>query len=227
VKRFTDTELWEKPWFRKLTAPQKLLFKYLCDKCDKAGVIDPDFELISFTIGSPVSVTDMEKFNGNVVRFGKKWRIPGFVPFQYGPLSLKCKPHMPVIELLKRYGIPFDSLSDTLSKPINRAEEEDKEEDQEEEKEKRWSIAQKWHKQAISAGADYSEEELKMAFQSLSVNGFMWGNRPIADLPGALETRINENRKKYQHSKPAPEPIDHTKPMTKEMEMRMVRAAMQ
>jgi len=48
-KRFTDSTKWaSKPWFRKLSPNAKLLWLYICDTCDVAGVIDLDLEMASF-----------------------------------------------------------------------------------------------------------------------------------------------------------------------------------
>ena len=48
AKRFTDTDIWKKKWFRKLPLEIKLLWCYLKDSCDHAGVIEFDAEVISF-----------------------------------------------------------------------------------------------------------------------------------------------------------------------------------
>jgi len=43
--RFTDSEKWNDPWFRRLPSESKLLFLYLCDQCDVAGFWEIDTEL--------------------------------------------------------------------------------------------------------------------------------------------------------------------------------------
>lgn len=50
AKRFTDSDKWEDPWFRKLSNKGKLLFLYLCDSCDLAGFKERDDEMISFIL---------------------------------------------------------------------------------------------------------------------------------------------------------------------------------
>lgn len=56
--RFTETDKWTDPWFRKLQPASKLTFLYLCDNCDSAGFIELDYELISFMTAMPIeSVT--------------------------------------------------------------------------------------------------------------------------------------------------------------------------
>ena len=47
-KRFTNTEKWEDVWFRSLKPEEKLLFNYLCDKCNQAGFYEIDIEMASF-----------------------------------------------------------------------------------------------------------------------------------------------------------------------------------
>lgn len=46
MKRFTETEKWHDPWFRSLPAPAKLVFIYLTDRCNNAGFLELDKELL-------------------------------------------------------------------------------------------------------------------------------------------------------------------------------------
>lgn len=111
MKRFTETEKWKDKWFRALTPAQKCLWVYLCDNCDHAGVIEPDFGLASFQIGVRVSERDMDAL-GDRVRLmdnGKYW-IRAFVRFQYGKLSEACKPHAPVFAAISRHGLTLEEI---------------------------------------------------------------------------------------------------------------------
>jgi len=54
MKRFTETEKWRDPWFRKLSAGAKLAFLYIIDNCDNAGVWTADKELADFSIGMEI-----------------------------------------------------------------------------------------------------------------------------------------------------------------------------
>ncbi len=49
--RFTHTEKWEDAWFRRLTPAAKLLFLYIIDRCDIAGIWEKDLELAGFITG--------------------------------------------------------------------------------------------------------------------------------------------------------------------------------
>jgi len=91
VKRFTETQKWEDPWFRKLPIEAKLLWQWICDHCDQAGVVDPDLELASFQIGADVSEVTLGYFTGRIETIGaNKIHILKFVKFQYGKLSRAC-----------------------------------------------------------------------------------------------------------------------------------------
>jgi len=119
MKRFTDTSKWEDGWFRKLPLEAKLLWQWLCDHCDQAGVIDPDLELASFQIGMPVSDSTLTHFGGRIEPIGSnKIHILKFVKFQYGKLSRNCKPHMPVFAALEKHGIDPDGLPEKALQPL-------------------------------------------------------------------------------------------------------------
>jgi len=50
-KRFTETNKWEDKWFRRLSPTEKLVFIYMCEKCDSAGFYEVDNELMAFHTG--------------------------------------------------------------------------------------------------------------------------------------------------------------------------------
>jgi 5-methylcytosine-specific restriction protein A len=73
-------------------------------------------EAMSFFIGEDVSLDEiLTLINSDkpdrIRLLGKdKILITGFIGFQYGALSQQCKPHLPVIKLLKLYGLDDDYL---------------------------------------------------------------------------------------------------------------------
>lgn len=104
MKRFTETQKWADPWFRKLKPEIKLLWQWILDNCDHAGVIDVDLELASFHIGYPYPIDTLSELGDRVVKLEcGKWHIPKFIPFQYGELSEDCKAHNPVFASLKKH----------------------------------------------------------------------------------------------------------------------------
>ncbi len=84
AKRLTDINKWEKPWFRALTPKQKLMWLFLCDKCDHAGIWAGDFDLMSFQIGHKITEEDLLLgFGGRVTKHGNKFLLEPFFDFHY------------------------------------------------------------------------------------------------------------------------------------------------
>jgi len=121
MKRFIDTELMLRPWFRNLPPHLKCLWLWMLTRCDMAGVIDMDWELASFAIGQAVTDNDLDAMDGNVVVIGNgRLFIPGYIPFQYGELRAESRVHHGVLKCLASHGIqyPINSLcavADSLS----------------------------------------------------------------------------------------------------------------
>ena len=121
AKRFIDTKIWDKAWFRKLTPKNKLIWIYLLTRCDHAGIWDADWEAAEFFIGEWVGYDELPKeITGKMkhIKGDEQYFIPSFVEFQYGELRENSKPHLSVIKrlnekgLLKGYANPLDTIKD-------------------------------------------------------------------------------------------------------------------
>ena len=131
MKRFTETNKWEDPWFRKLKPEMKLLWSWLLDSCDNAGIIDPDIELAAFQIGYPYPINTLSEFVHRVIKLPcGKFFIPKFIEFQYGSLSRDCKAHNPIFLSLEKHGLKG------YPKGIHTLQEKEKEKEGEKETEK-------------------------------------------------------------------------------------------
>jgi len=86
-KRFTDTEKWQDPWFCGLSPELKLLWLFLVDSCDVAGIWKVNHKYAEFVIGAPINWESAGKvFNGRVVipeKSGEYWFIPKYLIFHY------------------------------------------------------------------------------------------------------------------------------------------------
>lgn len=147
MKRFTETTKWADPWFMDLAPRWKLVWLYLLDQCDNAGVWVPNIKLASVQIGERFQSQEaLRVFSGRIcVLPSGKWRIIGFIKFQFGVLSRACKPHIPVFRLLESHGISevhseestgIQRVSIPYPKGINTLEEKEKEEDKDKEGDK-------------------------------------------------------------------------------------------
>lgn len=122
MKRFTETNKWQDPWFRRLPPVLKCLWNYICDNCDAAGVIEFDPEHASFCIGETVTFDDLGQFGERLQEIStdrqRKWHIIKFLKFQYVSLSRESPAHRPVFTALERHGLcPPDDLIKSIPYP--------------------------------------------------------------------------------------------------------------
>jgi len=91
-KRFTDSDKWKNQWFRTLPPNYKLLWLYILDNCDHAGIWRVDFELAEFQISLPFNAAEALELFGDrihVFKSGCKWLIFSYIEFQYNTRELK------------------------------------------------------------------------------------------------------------------------------------------
>jgi hypothetical protein len=146
MKRFTETTKWNDPWYRKLPMHLKLLWQYVCDNCDAAGVIDYDADLAAFQIGCSAQKADISKLGDRVARLPSgKYRLVKFLEFQYGNVDAKCPAHKPIIRAIEDHQLEYpisnygrrvsDRVLNRVSNTLQETEtDQDKEKDQEKEK---------------------------------------------------------------------------------------------
>lgn len=87
AKRFTDTNKWKKTFVRELPSKYKLLWFYILDDCDVAGLWEVDLEIAEIRVGEKLDRKEAVKYlsdNIVVIDNGKKWFIVNFIEFQYG-----------------------------------------------------------------------------------------------------------------------------------------------
>ena len=71
AKRFMDTDLWNKKWFRELPVRLKIVWFYLINKCNHAGIWECDIDLLSFQIGENYTLKEiLEAFGDNLKEIG-------------------------------------------------------------------------------------------------------------------------------------------------------------
>jgi len=105
-KRFTGTEKWDDPWFFELSNENKLLWIYLLDKCNHAGIFQFNQKMTEFILNNKYDWDEIKNiFNSRIVYLTKdKWFIQKFVDFQYGELNPENRAHNSVISILKKEG---------------------------------------------------------------------------------------------------------------------------
>ena len=169
MKRFTETQKWADPWFRRLSPSAKLLWFYLVDSCSSIGLIEVDFEAVKFHTGAAVTEKNLAELGERVLSVGGgKYFIPKFIGFQYGKLSDACPAHRPVLKLISEHGLERDSIA--YRYPSHRVTErvldKDKEEEEDKDKEKERERGEK--KSTIPGGTvipgELNTEDFKTAW---------------------------------------------------------------
>jgi hypothetical protein len=138
-KRFFDTEIWRKEWYRKLSPSEKSAWAYLVAECDNVGVIKVDYEQADFLIGDKIDWESLPgKCNGNIeILPNGKWWLADFCDFQYGDLHDGCAPHRSYLSLLDRHGLRERAIARKgLGKGYLTLQEKDKDKELEKDKEK-------------------------------------------------------------------------------------------
>lgn len=139
AKRFTDSEMWDKEWYMKLSCKEKCLVNMVRSKADLCGVWSPNWIIASMYVGENVCEEELLKIdNGNQFRKlanGKIYCI-GFIEFQYGELSEKSPVHRKVINLLSQNNLINNYKEIGYQQAINSLKEEEEVKEEEEDKDK-------------------------------------------------------------------------------------------
>lgn len=140
AKRFTDTEKWRSPFMKTLPAEYRLLWLYIHDDCNHAGIWTLDLEVAELRLGYKLSKEKaMELFKDKIVELenGDKWFVRDFIEIQYGKLNLRNKVHTSVVKILEEY-----DLMDHV-RGMDGPKEKDKDKDKEKDKDKSTPVAEK------------------------------------------------------------------------------------
>lgn len=117
-KRFTDTDRWKKGLLRGLQAPYKLLWLYINDECNHAGIWVVDWDVAMIRTGLTKITFEQAKsaFAGFIKDLGDEWFLPSFIDEQYGcALNPENKVHASVIKILRAKNVFDESfLADSI-----------------------------------------------------------------------------------------------------------------
>ncbi len=200
AKRFVDTEIWSKVWFQDLPLKEKVLVKYIFENCDISGVWNANYRLASFLIGAEVSEDDINEINKKKHQFeilenGDVF-ITDFIPFQYGILSSKCRPHIPIIEKIKKHKLldrVFVRVSDRVSDTLEEQEQEQEKEQYKEKEKEHVIVGKKFIIPTPEEIKKYCEDrknnvDAERFFDYYESKGWMIGKNKMKDWKAAVRT---------------------------------------
>lgn len=111
-KRFTNAAKWQNPAFRQIPNEFKLLWLYLLDTCDAAGLWQVDFEAVNFYLGASYTAESALIWLDDeiIVLNDSLWFIPQFITLQYHTLNERASPHRGAIQRLTDAGLDWQNL---------------------------------------------------------------------------------------------------------------------
>jgi hypothetical protein len=125
AKRMTDSCKWNDGWFSDLPTDMKLVWLYILDTCDHAGVYKLNMKLLKFQTDTERSREEIENYLAERIYVsGDKWFIPKFITFQYKNFFTSKTPAIiSAKELLVSHGIilPDDNTLPTVNKQLSNA----------------------------------------------------------------------------------------------------------
>jgi len=151
TKRFTDSEKWKDPFFENLSNDFKLIWLYLLDDVDNAGVWNKSINRLNFYCNTNITEEKLlEVFKKRLQPLTEdKWFIKKFMEFQYGldwmnsgsKAVVSARKKLEEIGILKDntlsilYQKPINTLSEENDKGIDTVKDKDKDKDKVKEKE--------------------------------------------------------------------------------------------
>ena len=114
AKRFTDTAKWKDDFRKGLPGAYKLLWDYIHDDCDHAGIWLVEWDIARIRIGTDMVINPSEalQFFGDrilVIEGGKRWVIVDFIHFQYKSMNAKNNTHQSIVKLLNKYDLCYNA----------------------------------------------------------------------------------------------------------------------
>ena len=106
AKRFTDTEKWNDDWYLSLSNDYKIIWQWLLDKCNHAGICKRSVKLLNFMCNTNITEEELIKeMDGRIIINKNIWFIPKFIRFQYPGLKSRKPVIVSVIKELKNNGL--------------------------------------------------------------------------------------------------------------------------
>ena len=135
AKRMSETEKWKDPWFSELSNDYKIIWLYLLDDCDNAGIWQCNMKMLNFNCNTTFTQTDLlNTFKKRLSKISEdRFIINKFCEFQYGEqfLNSKNKAVVSAINKLNRYNL-IENIKgiNTLSIPYQYSIDTPKEQEQ-------------------------------------------------------------------------------------------------
>ena len=106
AKRFTDTEKWNDDWYISLSNDYRIIWQWLIDNCNHAGICKRSIRLLNLMCNTNISEDDLIKnMEGRVIKSNNNWFIPKFLKFQYANLNSERNVIKSVVKELEKHNL--------------------------------------------------------------------------------------------------------------------------
>ena len=133
-KRFTDSEKWKDEWFLSLPNDYRIIWLYIIDSCDWAGIFKKNFRMLNFCCNTTITEDKFKEiFVGRVIDCGSFFFIPKFLKFQYPKGLNSNKPTIVSVRNILKENNLFPIVKKSLGNDYLIIKDKDKDKDKEEE----------------------------------------------------------------------------------------------
>ena len=106
AKRLTDTEKWNDDWYISLSNDYRIVWQWLLDNCNHAGICKRSIRLLNLMCNTSISEEDLIKImEGRIIIKENNWFIPKFLKFQYTSLHSNRPVIISVVKELEKNGL--------------------------------------------------------------------------------------------------------------------------
>lgn len=103
----SETEKWKDPWFSNLTNNEKIVWLFLLDDCNHAGIWQVNLRRLNFECRTNYTMNELTNFLQNriCILSEEKWFVPKFISFQYPKFPNGSPTIKSAIKLLDKEGL--------------------------------------------------------------------------------------------------------------------------
>lgn len=128
AKRFTETEKWKDDWYLSLDNDTRIIYQWLIDNCNHAGIIKKEVTMLNYCCHTHVGVDDIPMmFPGRVYDCETFFFIPGFIKHQYPTGLTSDKPVVKSARSILEKNVSFPIIKQSLGNHCETVKEKDKE----------------------------------------------------------------------------------------------------
>ena len=214
-KRFTDTEKWKDDWYLSLNNDYRIVWQWLLDNCNHAGICKPSIKLLNMMCNTNLKEEELFKiFEGRLIEFKNFWFIPKFLKFQYGNLNSKKPAVVSVVnEIVKNNLINYVNdlgiITESLHNDYVTIKDKDKDKDKEKDNNNELKNSNLFRQPNIPTFEQVchtffqnggTEEMATAFFNKHSGTGWFLNGSPIVNYSTLISNFIN-NFKKFNNAK--------------------------